>query len=65
MSVGFAIQDLATAVVLTQRPSKEISEIVKAEDGDLILPILHIELRVVEDAAEGEGMTAVDPMVDG
>ncbi len=38
--------------------------IILGEDGDLVLTILNIELRVVEDTAESQRMTAVNPVIN-
>src|SRR5579859_6176696 len=64
MTIGFAVEELAAAVILAQCPSKEIPETIEAEVGDLVFTILNVELHVVEDAAESDSMTSMNPVVD-
>src|ERR1039458_96442 len=62
MTVRFAVEEQAAAVILAYRPGKKVGESIKAEVGHLVLTVLNIQLHVVEDASERPRMTAMDPM---
>ena len=58
MAIRLAIQELAATVIGPDGPGEEVRKIVKAEVGYLVFAILNVQLRVIDDSAEGHRMTA-------
>ena len=63
MAVGLAVEKQSAAAVLPQGSGQKIGKIMEVEIGDLVFTIGNIELHVIVNAAEGDRVTAVDPVI--